>query len=794
MVNGFKKRIYIVIVIALFAITAILLNLNNVSASTTNEYQTRFNQMYSKIHDSNNGYFSSQGIPYHSVETLICEAPDYGHETTSEAFSYYMWLEALNGKFSGNWSGFTKSWNLAEKYIIPSSDDQIGIGKYDASKPATYVAEQNTPDKYPSPLDSNVPSGIDPINGDLKNAYGSDNIYGMHWIIDTDNWFGYGQRGDGKAAPSYMNTFQRGAEESIFETVPHPSWDAFKWGGTNGFVDLFVKDSNPAKQWRYTNAPDADARAVQATYWANKWSGAQVSSEVAKSSKMGDYLRYAMFDKYFKPIGAQSTSSKGTGYDSAHYLMSWYYSWGGGLDGYWAWKIGSSHNHFGYQNPMTAWVLSTQNSFKPKSQNGSTDWAKSLDRQLEFYAWLQSSEGAIAGGATNSWNGRYEAYPAGTSTFYGMAYEPNPVYHDPGSNTWIGFQAWSMQRVAELYYETKNAKAKAILDKWVKWIKSATTINSDGTFSIPSELDWSGQPDTWSGTPSDNSNLHVTVKSSWNDLGVASALANTLSYYAKASGDSESQKLAKDLLDGIWNNYRDDKGISLKEVRKDYKRFFEQEVYVPSGWSGKMPNGDVIKPGIKFIDIRSNYKKDPSWSTLENAYKTGNDPSFVYHRFWVESEFAIANGVYSILFENASTPTSSITSTNSPTTKPTTPTATPTPIVTDPTSTMPNTTSPTSGITATYKIANSWTSGATIDITLKNSTSSDKKGWLIKFNFNGDEKVLNAWSTELTQTGTLVQAKNGSGNETIQANGSTSMGFNLSFTDSTSIPKNITVE
>ena len=44
-----------------------------------------------------NGYFSPKGIPYHSVETLIVEAPDYGHETTSETYSYYLWLAADYG-------------------------------------------------------------------------------------------------------------------------------------------------------------------------------------------------------------------------------------------------------------------------------------------------------------------------------------------------------------------------------------------------------------------------------------------------------------------------------------------------------------------------------------------------------------------------------------------------------------------------------------------------------------------------------------------------------------------------
>jgi hypothetical protein len=63
---------------------------------------------------------------------------------------------------------------------------------------------------------------------------------------------------------------------------------------------------------------------------------------------MGDYLRYAMFDKYFKTMGCASPSCPaGTAYNSAHYLMSWYYSWGGPIDTAqnWAFRIGSSYNH-----------------------------------------------------------------------------------------------------------------------------------------------------------------------------------------------------------------------------------------------------------------------------------------------------------------------------------------------------------------------------------------------------------------------------------------------------------------
>jgi len=86
------------------------------------------------------------------------------------------------------------------------------------------------------------------------------------------------------------------------ETIPHPSIEEFKYGGPNGFLDLFTKDRSYAKQWRYTNAPDAEGRAIQAVYWANKWAkeqgkGSAVASVVSKAAKMGDFLRNDMFDK-----------------------------------------------------------------------------------------------------------------------------------------------------------------------------------------------------------------------------------------------------------------------------------------------------------------------------------------------------------------------------------------------------------------------------------------------------------------------------------------------------------------
>ncbi|MGN0677480.1 MAG: glycoside hydrolase family 48 protein, partial [Ruminococcus sp.] len=60
-------------------------------------YAERFLSLYDDVitNGQENGYLSKTntasggfGVPYHAVETMIIEAPDYGHETTSEAMSY----------------------------------------------------------------------------------------------------------------------------------------------------------------------------------------------------------------------------------------------------------------------------------------------------------------------------------------------------------------------------------------------------------------------------------------------------------------------------------------------------------------------------------------------------------------------------------------------------------------------------------------------------------------------------------------------------------------------------------
>jgi hypothetical protein len=292
-----------------------------------------------------------------------------------------------------------------------------------------------------------------------------------------------------------------------------------------------------------------------------------------------------------------------------------------------------------------------------KGSTAGADWTNSMRRQLEFYTWLQSAEGAIAGGATNSWDGAYGQPPAGTPTFYGMPYTEHPVYHDPGSNSWFGMQVWSMQRIAELYHQTGNAQAKALLDKWVPWALANTTIGSGGNYQVPSTLQWSGAPETWNpSSPRANTGLHVTVANHTQDVGVTAAYARTLMWYAAKAGNAAARTAAKGLIDGL-NANADAQGVAVPEEKPDFARFDDvynastgQGVYIPPGWTGTMPNGDAIRPGTTFLGIRSFYRDDPDWPKVQAFLDGGPVPVFTYHRFWAQADVAMAYADYARLF------------------------------------------------------------------------------------------------------------------------------------------------
>ena len=279
----------------------------------------------------------------------------------------------------------------------------------------------------------------------------------------------------------------------------------------NGCLDLFNNGGGSfAQQYKYTDVPDADARMVQAAYWADTYAkaqgkSAQIAATLADAAKLGDFLRYSMFDKYFKQISAncsqQGSVACPAGTSKANedtYLLSWYDAWGGATSGAWSWRISGTTIHEGYQNPSppTPCPPTPASSRCPPRLVG--DWATSLITQLNLYKWLQFAEGGIAGGIENNWGGYTGDAgkpPTGDPTFDGMYYDPQPEYHNPPSNQWFGYQTWPMERLAEYYYATGNTEAQSIVAKWVSWAESVTTVNTTaGTFCLPGTLTGPASP------------------------------------------------------------------------------------------------------------------------------------------------------------------------------------------------------------------------------------------------------------------------------------------------------------
>ena len=711
--------------------------------SAANEYATEnganesYAKMFASLYDDvitngqENGYLSKQnnggdsfGIPYHAVETLCVEAPDYGHETTSEAMSYIVWVAAMhdilanNGTIEGSSGDVQKAWKTMEA-IIPGWSEASGIKNsinyksiWNQSRlKADTAYEKDTPQEYPTQN-----AGVDAVNplfNVYKSSYGSDNgYYLMHWLADVDDWYGFGggTAGAGTGKFTFINTFQRGEQESCFETVPHPCIEELKYGNNqDGIKGIFNGVGNVSPQYAFTNAPDAEDRAIQAIYFANQF-GVDCGEISALAGKMGDQCRNDMFDKYYHAIGCQDIMSNGQSgklgdEGGQHFLMAWYTSWGGALNNYdWAWQIGCSHSHQFYQNPLAAYALIDDKNINSgmKATGATEDYKESLKRQIEMYLWLQSVEGPFAGGCTNSYRGRYEKYPDGYPTFYNMVYTPHPVYADPGSNHWIGNQVWPMQRLTELYYYVKtNGESeaikgmtfgglsledalKALIERWVAWFEENTHFDyttEDGTtmaYAMPSNLDWGSSdtdysvaPDTWTGTynPDGNQNLHCEITGyGMGDIGCISSLCNTLIYYAKAEGVDAScataekadgttaEKglyLANRLLSAQWNLGRDEIGIAFEDHNGNLKRIFEEEVYIPSNYHGTMPDGSKLENGATFSSIRQSYANDEMYQAAKAEYDaTGSTDGYYYklHRFWHHGDALMSYGSMALLY------------------------------------------------------------------------------------------------------------------------------------------------
>ena len=106
-----------------------------------------------------------------------------------------------------------------------------------------------------------------------------------------------------------------------------------------------------------------------------------------------------------------------------------------------------------------------------------------------------------------------------------------------------------------------------------------------------------------------------------------------------------------------------------------------------------------------------------------------------------------------------------------------TPTPTPTPSPTGSPTPTPSPTVSSSSCQVTYTTQSQWAGGFVASVTIANPGSSAINGWTLGFSFPGDQKITNAWSGSVTQSGANVSITSASYNAAIAAGSSVSLGF-----------------
>jgi glucuronoarabinoxylan endo-1,4-beta-xylanase len=93
------------------------------------------------------------------------------------------------------------------------------------------------------------------------------------------------------------------------------------------------------------------------------------------------------------------------------------------------------------------------------------------------------------------------------------------------------------------------------------------------------------------------------------------------------------------------------------------------------------------------------------------------------------------------------------------------------------------------GCSVNYQVSSQWTGGFGANVTITNLGDA-VTSWTLTWSFGAGQTVTQAWNTTLTQSGSTVTARNVSYNGSIPTNGTTSFGFNGSWTSSNPAPTN----
>jgi hypothetical protein len=93
-----------------------------------------------------------------------------------------------------------------------------------------------------------------------------------------------------------------------------------------------------------------------------------------------------------------------------------------------------------------------------------------------------------------------------------------------------------------------------------------------------------------------------------------------------------------------------------------------------------------------------------------------------------------------------------------------------------------------------YEIQNDWGSGAIVNVTVNNDTSSEMDGWEITWTFPNNQTISNMWGATFTQNSSNVTVNGLDWNSKISAGSSINFGFLINYTNDNDIPDDITLK
>lgn len=89
---------------------------------------------------------------------------------------------------------------------------------------------------------------------------------------------------------------------------------------------------------------------------------------------------------------------------------------------------------------------------------------------------------------------------------------------------------------------------------------------------------------------------------------------------------------------------------------------------------------------------------------------------------------------------------------------------------------------------------NQWNTGFTANLTVTNTGSTTLTGWTLRWTFPSGQQVTQAWSSDVTQSGSQVTATNAPWNGQLAPGASVQIGFNGSHSGTNTAPASFTLD